>query len=126
VTERIGFLLLQAAPDGQGQSPLGMLVPFAAIFVIFYFLLIRPQQKRQKAQEAMLKAVEKGDRAVTAGGAHVVVVGTTDDVLTVEFTEPTSKGDRIRFKLDRSRIERVLAKGSADKGADKKSKGNGE
>jgi hypothetical protein len=54
------------------------------------------------------------------------VVGTTDDVLTVEFTESTSKGDRIRFKLDRSRIERVLPKGSADKGADKKSKGDGE
>lgn len=126
MNEHVGFLLLQAAPGGPAQSPLGMLVPFAAIFVIFYFLLIRPQQKRQKQQEAMLKAVEKGDRAVTAGGAHVIVVGTTDDVLTVEFTESTSKGDRIRFKLDRSRIERVLPKGSADKGADKKSKGDGE
>ncbi len=122
MSERIGFLLLQAAPNGQSPSPLGMLVPFAAIFVIFYFLLIRPQQKRQKEQEAMLKAVEKGDRVVTAGGAHVLVVGATDDVLTVEFTEPTTKGDRIRFKLDRGRVERVLSRS----GADKKSKGDGE
>ena len=97
-------------------------MPFAAIFVIFYFLLIRPQQKRQKEQEAMLKGVEKGDRVVTSGGAHVVVVGTTDDVLTVELTEATSKGDRVRFKLDRGRVDRVVAKA----GADKKPKGDGE
>ncbi|MCC6642229.1 MAG: preprotein translocase subunit YajC [Deltaproteobacteria bacterium] len=99
-----------------------MLVPFAVIFVIFYFLLIRPQQKRQKEQQAMLTGIEKGDRVVTAGGTHVVVVGTTDDVLTVELTEATSKGDRVRYKLDRGRVERVLAKA----GADKKSKGDGE
>ena len=90
MTEHAGFLLLQAAPGGPGQSPLGMLVPFAAIFVIFYFLLIRPQQKRQKEQEAMLKGVEKGDR--------------------------------VRFKLDRGRVDRVVAKA----GADKKPKGDGE
>lgn len=122
MSQRVGVLLLQAAPGGQGQSPIGMLVPFLLIFLIFYFLLIRPQQKRQREQEAMLKAVEKGDRAVTAGGAHVLVVGTTDDVLTVELTEATSKGDRVRFKVDRSRIERVLSKA----GADKKAKGDGE
>ena len=122
MSERIGFLLLQAAPGGQAPSPLGMLIPFAAIFLIFYFLLIRPQQRRQKEQEALLKSVEKGDRVVTSGGAHVLVVGTTDDVLTVEFTEPSSKGDRIRFKLDRGRVERVLARSG---GGDKK-KGDGE
>jgi len=122
VSERIGFLLLQAAPGAQGPSPFGMLVPFALIFLIFYFLLIRPQQKRQREHEAMLKAVEKGDRVVTSGGAHVQVVGTTDDVLTVEFTEASSKGDRVRFKLDRSRIERVLPK----PGSEKKGKGEGE
>jgi preprotein translocase subunit YajC len=122
VSERIGFLLLQAAPGGQAPSPLGMLIPFAAIFLIFYFLLIRPQQRRQKEHEALLKGVEKGDRVVTSGGAHVLVVGTTDDVLTVEFTEASSKGDRVRFKLDRGRVERVLGKS----GADKKAKGDGE
>ena len=69
-----------------------MLLPFAAIFLIFYFLLIRPQQKRQKEQEMMLKAIEKGDRVVTAGGEHVIVVGTTDDVLSVEFTGADVEG----------------------------------
>jgi len=114
VSERIGFLLLQAAPAGQAPSPISMLVPFAAIFLIFYFLLIRPQQRRQKEQEAMLKSVEKGDRIVTAGGAHVMVVGTTDDVLTVELTESTTKGDRIRFKLDRGRVDRLLSKAKGE------------
>jgi preprotein translocase subunit YajC len=123
VSDHIGFLLLQGAPASGSPSPVGMLVPFAAIFLIFYFLLIRPQQKRQKDHEVMLKAVEKGDKVVTAGGAHVVIVGTTDDVLTVEFTEPTLKGDRIRFKLDRARVERRLEKVA---GVDKKLKGDGE
>lgn len=121
MTLAAGFLLLQAAPGGPGSSPLGMLVPFAAIFLIFYLLLIRPQQKRQREHDTMLKAIEKGDRVVTAGGEHVVVVGTTDDVLTVEFTESTSRGDRVRFKLDRGRIDRVVARA----GAEKKAKGEG-
>ena len=60
MTEHAGFLLLQAAPGGPGQSPLGMLVPFAAIFVIFYFLLIRPQQKRQKEQEVLVRVRRAG------------------------------------------------------------------
>ena len=58
-------LLLQAPPE---PSPFGMLVPMAAIFMIFYFLLIRPQQKKQRNQEDMLKGIEKGDSVVTAGG----------------------------------------------------------
>ncbi|NIW64451.1 MAG: preprotein translocase subunit YajC, partial [Gemmatimonadetes bacterium] len=57
------WVLLQAG-EGEG-SPFSMLVPMALIFLIFYFLLIRPQQKRQKQQEAMLKAIEKGDHVVT-------------------------------------------------------------
>lgn len=123
MSDRIGFLLLQAGPGPAAPSPFGMLFPFVAIFLIFYLLLIRPQQKRQREHEALLKSLEKGDRVVTAGGAHVLVVGTTDDVLTVEFTEPTARGDRIRFKVDRGRVERLLAKGG---GADKKSKGDAE
>ena len=63
-----------------------MLLPFAAIFVIFYFLLIRPAAEAAAAAGGAVEAMEKGDRAVTAGGAHGVVIGTTDDVLTVEFT----------------------------------------
>ena len=87
------------------SSPFGMLVPMAAIFLIFYFLLIRPQQKRQRKQESMLKGIEKGDSVVTAGGLHGKVTGVTDDVLTVDVGGV--KGDRMRLKIDRARIDRV-------------------
>ena len=97
-----GLVPLQAAPE---PSPLGMLVPMGLIFLIFYFLLIRPQQKRQREQEAMLKAIEKGDAVVTAGGLHGKVVGLTDDVLTVEVA--ALKGERVRVKVSRARIDSV-------------------
>lgn len=98
------------SPGGGGAgSVTTQLVFFAAIFAIFYFLLIRPQQRKQKGQEQLLKSIEKGDRIVSAGGLHGVVTGTSDDVLTVEIA--SVKGERVRVKLDRSRVERRLEKG---------------
>ena len=94
---------LQAAPAS--QSPLQMLVPMVAIFLIFYFLFIRPQQKKQRDQEALLKAIDKGDDVVTAGGLHGRVVGTTDDVLTLEIA--ALKGERVRVKVSRGKIDSV-------------------
>jgi preprotein translocase subunit YajC len=100
------LLVLLQAGESQG-SPFGMLVPMAAIFLIFYFLLIRPQQKRQKEQEQMLGAIEKGDNVVTAGGLHGKVVGTTDDTLTLEIA--ALKGERVRVKVARAKIDSKLA-----------------
>jgi preprotein translocase subunit YajC len=96
-------ILLQAGPPA--QSPLGMLVPMVAIFLIFYFLFIRPQQKKQREQEERLKTIEKGDDVVTVGGLHGRVVGTTDDVLTVEIA--ALKGERVRVKVSRAKIDSV-------------------
>ena len=108
MTTPLGAILLQAAAPGGTQSPLGMLVPMLLIFVIFYFLLIRPQTKRQKEQDEMLKKLEKGDRVVTSGGLHGVVVGTTDDVLTLEIG---ATGQKLRVKVDRARVDRLVGKG---------------
>jgi preprotein translocase subunit YajC len=94
------LVLLQA--EGQ-QSPFSMLIPMAGIFLIFYFLLIRPQQKRQKDHDAMLGAIEKGDEVITSGGLHGKVVGTTEETLTLEIG--AVKGERIRVKVARSKIE---------------------
>jgi len=88
---------------GGAQDPFGFLIPMVAIMAIFYLLLIRPQQKKQREHENMLKAIQKGDRVVTAGGVHGVVIGTADDVLTVDI----GVHEKIRVKLDRSRVERV-------------------
>lgn len=97
-------ILLQAAPAE--PSPIGsMFLPMIAIFAIFYFLLIRPQQRKQRAQEELLKAIEKGDDVVTVGGLHGRVVGTTDDVLTLEIA--ALKGERVRVKVSRAKIDSV-------------------
>ncbi len=92
------WVLLQAG-EGEG-SPFTMLVPMALIFMIFYFLLIRPQQKQQ---EALLKSIEKGDHVVTTGGLHGKVTGVADDTLTIEIA--AVKGDRVRVKVARAKIE---------------------
>jgi preprotein translocase subunit YajC len=106
-----GFVPLQAAAE---PSPFSMLVPMGLIFLIFYFLLIRPQQKRQREHEAMLKAIEKNDSVVTAGGLHGKVVGVTDDVLTLEIAS-LKAGERVRVKVARSKLESVTkAKGGEE------------
>ena len=97
-----GLLWLQAgAPEA--ASPISMLFPMVAIFLIFWLLLIRPQQRKQRDQEEMLKSIEKGDDVVTAGGLHGRVVGVTDDTLTLEIA--ALKGERVRVKVARARIE---------------------
>ena len=97
-----GWLPLQADPAGGG---LISFLPFILIFFIFYFLLIRPQQKRQKEHDAMLESIEKGDSVVTMGGLHGKVTGVTDDVLTLEIA--ALKGERVRVKASRSKIDSV-------------------
>jgi len=101
MTSPAALVWLQAGPAD--SSPYGMLVPMLLIFLIFYFLLIRPQQRRQRELETMLKGLEKGDDVVTAGGLHGKVVGITEDVLTLEIA--ALKGERVRVKVSRSKVE---------------------
>ena len=98
----VGLVWLQA-PAPEATSPISMLLPMVAIFLIFWLLLIRPQQKKQREQEQMLKSIDKGDDVVTAGGLHGRVVGVTDDTLTLEIA--AVKGERVRVKVSRARIE---------------------
>lgn len=103
-------VVLQADGAAPGApSPFGFLMPMILIFGIFYLLLIRPQQKRQREHEALLKAVGRGDRIVTTGGIHGTVVGESEEVLTVEVA--MAGKERVRIKVDRRGIERVLEKG---------------
>jgi len=104
-------LQAEGAPPG---SPFGFLLPMVLIFGIFYLLLIRPQQKRQREHDAMLKAVGRGDRVVTTGGIHGSVVGESDEVLTLEIA--MAGKERVRIKVDRRGIERVLEKGKGGNG----------
>ncbi len=74
---------------GGGDSTQGMmsLLPLVAMFVIFYVLLIRPQQKRAKDHKAMLETLKRGDEVVTQGGLLGKVSGITDDVVTLEVAQ---------------------------------------
>jgi preprotein translocase subunit YajC len=103
----MGLIPLQAQSEG---SPLGAFVPIILITGIFYFLLIRPQQKKQKQLESMIKAIEKGDSVITSGGLHGKVTGVTDDVLTLDIGGV--KGERIKVKVARGRIEQVDVAGN--------------
>ena len=105
-------LWLQSQPGGG----LGFLIPFGAMLLIFYFLLIRPQARKQREHEKMLSALGKGDRVVTTGGIHGLVVGAEKDVLTVEIA--ALRGEKVRVKVDRARIDRRIEAG-ADKSDEK-------
>ena len=87
----------QAAGASQ-PNPLMSLVPFIFIFIIFYFLMIRPQQKRVKQEQEMLKALSKGDEVFTKSGILGTIYGMTDRVVTLEVAE------NIRIKVLRSEI----------------------
>jgi len=85
-------VLGMARPGGgaaEGATFWVQLVPFLFIFVIFYFLLIRPQARRQREQAQMLANLKKGDRVLTQGGLFGVVVGTKDDVVVLKIAENT-------------------------------------
>ncbi len=75
----------QGGGGGEPGSALMGMMPLVLMFVIFYFLLIRPQQKRAKEHKAMLEALKRGDEVITTGGIHGKITGVTDDVLTVEI-----------------------------------------
>lgn len=107
----IATLTLQAAPARPGGFDPMFLMMMVSLFLIFYLLVFRPQQKRQREQEDMLKSIAKGDRVVTTGGVHGKVVGTTDDVLTLEIDEV--KG--VRVKIDRRGVERRIERSAEGK-----------
>ena len=81
-------------------------LPMIAIFVVFYFLLIRPQQKKAKEAKAMLDALQKGDEVVTAGGLLGRIIKLTDQYATVEIAENTE------IIVQRPAISQLLPKGT--------------
>lgn len=92
-----------------GAGPAGgfvSLLPMVLIFVLFYFLLIRPQQKRAKQHKEMVAALKEGDEVVTAGGFFGKVVNIDETVASVQIAENTV------VKVQRSSIAQMLPKGS--------------
>jgi preprotein translocase subunit YajC len=90
--------LAYAADAASAGSPLGGLIPMILIFVVFYFLLIRPQQQKAKLQQSFLSSLKKGDVVITSGGLHGTIKGLTDKVVTLEIAE------NIRVKVSRQNV----------------------
>lgn len=83
------------------ESLMGLL-PFVLIIAVFYFLIIRPQQKRQKERQKLLDSVQKGDKIITAGGVHGVVEGIEDKTLLVKIA------DNVKVKMERSSVATII------------------
>lgn len=92
----MSFIFLGAAEP----NPIISMVPVLLMFVIFYFLLIRPQQKQQKTHREFLKALDKNQEVVTSGGIHGTVVQVKDDTVTIRVAE------NVRLEVDKAAIAR--------------------
>ena len=87
---------------GGGAQGIGAFLPLILMFVVFYFLLIWPQQKKAKAHRQVLAALQKGDTVVTSSGIYGTITGITDTVVTLEIAE------KVRIKMARSSIAGVV------------------
>ncbi len=96
----------EAAPAAGQPDLFSALLPFIILFVVFYFLLIRPQQKRAKEHRKMIDNVAKGDEVVTGGGLVGKVVDLGDNFIEVEVA------DNIHVKVQRQMLASVLPKGT--------------
>ena len=98
------------APGGGstgGFGDWGFMITMGVIFVIFYFLLIRPQQKKQKELKALLDNLAYGDTVMTSGGIHGKITGLADAVVTLEIA------DKVRIKISRSAVASIIQKAGA-------------
>ncbi len=99
-------LLFAMAPQGDGGSGslVSTLIMFGAIFLIFYFMIIRPQQKRAKERDKLLSNLEKGDKVITSGGVHGIIAGLDEKTVLLQIS------DNLKVKVERSAITTVTAK----------------
>ncbi len=101
-----------AQQGGQATGgPLAALLPLIFMILIFYFLIIRPQQKRQKEHRNMLANLKKGDRVLTQGGIYGTITGITDNVVTLEIA------DNVRVKVQKAFIAGLVSQDTLKEGS---------
>ena len=94
----IAYAMGTGGGGGEGAAGFTGFIPLILMFVIFYFLLIRPQQKKTKEHRQMVASLKKGDRIVTSGGIHGRITGMDEVTLTVEIA------DKVRVKVARGNV----------------------
>lgn len=103
------FLIQTAHAQGSdAASPLGMLPMMLIIFAAFYFLLIRPQQKKQKAHTSMVSALKEGDEILTAGGILGKITAVSDHYVVVKISENTE------IKMQKASVSQIVPKDTVD------------
>jgi len=97
-------LLIAMAPQNQqgGSSLMSTFIMFGAIFAIFYFMIIRPQQKKAKEREQLLSNIEKGNKVITSGGIHGTIEGLEEKTCLIKVS------DNVKIKIERSAIATVV------------------
>ena len=108
MTSWISFISPAYAQDAPQADPFGFFLPMIVIFVAFYFLLIRPQQKRQKAHTALVGALSTGDEVLTAGGVLGKVTGVSEHYATLQIAE------NVEIKVQKSTVSAVVPKGTIE------------
>ena len=89
------------AGGGQGGSQYMSILMLVAIVAIFYFLMIRPQQKRAKEHKSFIENLKKGDKIITSGGLYGTITGISDDSITIEIAE------KVRVKIDKNTVATI-------------------
>ena len=100
------FILLaqaqSAAPAGAGPNPLASFLPIILIFIIMYFVLFRPQMRRQKEQRRLVSSLKTGDRVLTSAGIHGMITNVKDTTVTVKVA------DNVKIEMEKSAVTNVL------------------
>ncbi len=109
-TLNTGLSVLQTAAPNQSMSLMSTVVTFGLIFVIFYFLIIRPQNKKQKEMQKMIEAIKKGDKVVTIGGVHGTVQNVKDSTVVIKVD------DDCKIEFSKSAVATVVAREAAAEG----------
>ena len=102
------FIQSAHAQGAQQGDPFGFLLPMIVIFAAFYFLLIRPQQKKQKAHAALVSSLKTGDEVLTAGGILGKITGVSEHYVVVQIADNTE------VKMQKSSISQVVPKDTFD------------
>ena len=89
-----------SVPGGEGGSSLAGFLPLVLVLLVVYFLMIRPQMKKQKAQQQMIDELEKGDEIVTNGGIHGTIANIKDDTIVIKVAE------NVKIEISRAAVTR--------------------
>ena len=96
------MLFFQAPGEGSGGGFVSTLVMFGAIIAIFWFMILRPQQKKQKQHQQMIEALKKGDKVIMSGGMHGTIAGLDEKTVLVQVAE------NVKMKFEKGAITTVV------------------